>query len=440
MSLARRLMMSSAGLSMSQPGQVEYETAGSSTSPQIFLFRVPAGVTRIHGVAIGAGWEGTNVSPFSGAAAGNLHWRSFDVTPGEWLTIQTGTGQTRTALNKESSVKRGVTYLLCADASSTLYHTTLGGGGGQGGAGGPGTDGNGGLGGGGPGYTGRGGRGGNYYDTINGQNPETDSGGGRGGDNNGAPTGYGGLRGEGTGLLGRSPDKTTSLGPKLYGAGSYWAGPGQHGAVRLVWGGNRSYPDKVPDVASDRSAAFVSAASGSARPFTFHTGAHEGDIVILAHRLASNGSFSGIVGSTGWNAAGATSNVLWKQITAADIAASIAGTISIGGTGSLRWATATYRGANAVRSGTSASNDGAGLSVPGIIKRVDCKRVVTAVSDNSTTGGINVIGFTERVESAGGISAALAISDKAPPDYLNGSTVAVTNPGPNGQASLFQLH
>lgn len=441
MSLARKLMMSSANIRPSAVGQVEYETAGATTTPQTFLFRVPEGVREIWGVAIAGGWEGPNISPFQGSPGGNLHWNSFPVTPGEWLTIQTGTGQTRSNANKESSVKRGSTYLLRAGIGSTLYHPTLGGGGGQGGAGGPGSDGNGGLGGGGPGYTGKGGRGGNVYDTTSGQNPETDSGGGRGGDNNGVPTGYTGLRGEGTGLYGRSPDKTTSLGPKNYGAGSYWAGPGQHGAVRLVWGGNRSYPDKVPDVASDSTASFVAAASGNSRPFTFHVGAQEGDIVILAHRLAATGgSFSGIVGSTGWNGAGSTSNVLWKQITEDDITASIEGTISIGGVGSLRWATATYRGANAVRSGTSASNEGAGLSIPGITKRLDCKRVVAAVSDHSTTGGVNVSGFTERVESAGGASVAVAISDKAPTDYVNGSTVPVTNPGPNGVAFLFELY
>lgn len=448
MSLARRLMASTVlGGSTGPVGQVEYETSGSTTTPQTFTFKVPAGVTEMWGVAIGGGLEGANVSPFQGASAGNLHWNSFPVTPGEWLTIQTGTGQTRTTANKESSVKRGSTYLLRATLGATLYHTTLGGGGGQGGAGGSGVDGNGGLGGGGPGYTGKGGKGGNYFDTTSGAFPEANSGGGRGGDQNGVPTGYVGLRGEGTGLLGRSPDKTTSLGPKSYGAGSYWAGSGLPGAVRLLWGGGRTYPDNAPDRADGGAASFVSAANGVTRAFTFHGGggAQEGDIVVLAHRLTSSGgSFSGIVGSSNWNAAEATSgaNVLWKQVDAADLAASAAGTISIGGTGSLRWATATYRGGKRLLGRTAASAASGGVTLPGFPKRIDSKRVIAVGSDQNVGSGSITFspGFTSRVNvGGGGVNVTVAIADKLSSSYTDGSSVTGTT-GTSGVAALIELY
>lgn len=420
MSLARRLLMGS-GVT-ADPGQVEL------TIPGTYLVQVPPGVRRFSGVVIAAGMASTNTTPFNGWPGGNLHWRNgVEVTPGEWLTVIVGDGALNVA--KGSAVKRGADYLLRAENLHITFHDVLGGGGGFGGGGGPGNPGNGGLGGGGPGYTGRGGVGGNYLDTVNSQPPEANSGGGRGGDKNGLPYGWQGESGEGTGLLGRKPDFSGSLGVIRCGAG-VWGGPaprGQDGGIRLIWGGGRSYPDDAPDAPFEGEALFVTTANGSSAgpaAFTFHTDAQEGDFVLVWLRFPSGGSFSGIGGSPNWQVAG---QVFWKQITDDDIAASIAGTVTFLGSGTMSWISATYRGPRVAvrRSAASDIPSADTVVVPGFTKRVDCQRVVAIISDpDSGSTMATPAGFTSRAMRTTPLR--MRLSDAAPASYVDGAPVTYT--------------
>lgn len=427
MSLARRMMASSSLGTL--PGQAEY------TSPGTYNVVVPAGVTSFCGVAIAAGLKGTNLNPFNGAAAGNLHWRNeVACTPGELLTIVVGRGDTTSAVNAESSIKRSSTYLLRASNSSGnisgLYHPTLGGGGGAGGSPGSGSPGNGGLGGGGPGYEGKGGTGGNIYDTANGQMPEVNSGGGRGGDANGVPYGWSSQRGEGTGLLGRSPDFSTSLGAVRCGGGDWAAGSGGlDGGVRIIWGGGRAYPDNVPDLASSVVATPISTSNGSVSGsspivFTFHTDAVEGDLLVFWPVLAGSGSSGSFTGISNMHQAGV---VYWKQITAADIAASIAGTTQFSGSGTRGWVTQTYRGPRvAVQRAVAPSFPVTDtVTIPGVTKRIDCKRLVVTSSD-ADAGATNdtPAGFTSRANRTTPLK--MRLSDIAPASYADGSDIILT--------------
>lgn len=430
MSLARRLMASAFSVASGiVAAQVEY------TAPGTYVLIFPEGVETFSAVGIAAGLEAPNVTPFTGKAAGNLHWRNnIPVPASRMVTIQIGDGDGTGASNKETSIKDGGTYLLRASNSNggagEDYWLTLGGGGGRGGLGGPGGPGNAGLGGGGPGYDGQGGQGGNYLDTAQGQLPVTGSGGGRGGDINGTPNGWLSSYGEGTGLLGRSADKTTSLGAKLFGYGA-WGGPsagGGDGGVRVIWGDDRSYPDNPPDRASDVAATFVASANGaqnnsSPMPFTFHTDAEEGDLLLVWATRLGAGSFGGFAGISGLQPVGAA---YWKQITAADIAASLAGTTTLLGSGNRAWAAAVYRGPRiavqrAVAPGTASDT----VTVPGITKRIDCKRLVLTVSDQDAAAVIPTpVGFTSRASRTTPLD--MRLSDIAPADYVNGTNIVMT--------------
>lgn len=430
MSLARRLMASAFSVASGiAPAQVEY------TAPGTYVLIFPAGVETFSAVGIAAGLEAPNTSPFTGRAAGNLHWRnSIPVPASRMVTIQVGDGDGTSTSNKETFIKDGATYLLRATNSSggagQDYWETLGGGGGRGGPGGPGGPGNAGLGGGGPGYDGPGGQGGNYLDTAQGQLPATDSGGGRGGDINGTPYGWLSSYGEGTGLLGRSADKTTSLGDKLFGYGS-WGGPsagGGNGGVRVIWGDDRSYPDNPPDRASSDAALFVATADGtqnnsSPMPFTFHASAQEGDLLLVWVTRLGAGGFSGFAGITGLLPVGAA---YWKQITAADIAASLAGTTTALGSGNRSWVTATYRGPRiAVQRAVAPVVASDTVTVPGVTKRIDCKRLVLTVSDPDAAAVIPTpAGFTSRASRTTPMD--MRLSDAAPTDYTNGTAIVMT--------------
>lgn len=430
MSLARRLLASSSSgvYSLAPAAQVEYVIAGT------YGLIVPPDVYSFSAVAIAAGGSSPNTTPFNGTRAGNLHWRnSVPCTPGELLLVTVGDGAGVLVSPKESSIKRGSTFLLRAANDVNLYNPTLGGGGGLGGNGGPGQPGGGGLGGGGPGYVGRGGAGGNYPDTIKGQFPDTDSGGGRGGSTSGAPTGWVSLSGEGTGLLGRTPDMQGSLGALRFGNG-VWGGPGAvapSGAVRLVWGGvaARTYPDNAPDVASSTPATYVSSAQGSGSAFTFHASAQPGDLVIAWRQVGSGGgSDGGVVGSSNWNRLPGASPTYWKQVTAADIAASGAGTISFGGSGTVWWITATYRGPRMCMLRTQANDNPPATTVvvPGFTKRIDCRRVVTLASDLDLAATmVTPAGFTSR-QARIGTAPVARLSDIAPASYVNGASVTYT--------------
>ncbi|MET3526185.1 hypothetical protein [Phenylobacterium koreense] len=447
MSLARRMMTSVGGITA--PGQVEY----GPTGPGVYHFTVPDGVFEINAVGIAAGLPGSNVSPFTGGTAGNLHWRNkIAVTPGEILEVLVGSSVRNASPiipglpATQTHIRRGTDYLIRAGRGSTLYHTTLGGGGGQGGSGGSGRDANGGCGGGGPGYMGMGGRGGNYLDTSSGQFPETDSGGGRGGDMNGVPTGWASSQGEGTGLLGRSADKTTSLGAKLYGAGAFAdASYALNGGVRITWAGGREYPDRVPDLPSSEVALLISAAgyTGSLpAAFTVHgEGALPGDLALVYIQANGSGSIAGITGGDGgWLSSG---QFRWKQLTEGDLDASEAGTLTISGSGaSMSWAVLVYHGPRTIERRTTAFQAADDVVVPGFKKRVDCKCVIVIGTDpDAGAGAIPApAGFTSRVSRAA--TPRYLIADIKPKAYVDDTPVTLTNmvATAGGSGALYELY
>lgn len=255
----------------------------SSPSDQTFV--VPAGVYYISAVAIGGG--AFPVNRFGGGGGG-LGWvGQIAVTPGETLTVRVGVGGVNISSPNggDSYVKRGATTLVAGygGQSNGTGGGYVGDGGGNGGTGGSpytatGTA-NGGGGGGAGGYTGNGGNGGNggissptngsagtgggaggggggYYSS--GSNYRGGGGGGgvgvlgAGVSGNGGTSGGGGGGGSG-GSSGTSGFNGGSAGaPGTYGGGA--GAPtfpdgivysGQQGAVYIIYGPNRSYPNNV---------------------------------------------------------------------------------------------------------------------------------------------------------------------------------------------------
>jgi hypothetical protein len=285
------------GLSgVASPGQFARVLTGTYT------FTVPLGVYKISAVCIGGGAAGNYVTP---GAGGSLSYsNNIAVYPGELLTVVVGTFGT--ALSPQSAEAGGNSYI--ARGASTLI---LARGGGQntanvgdvsylGGGGG----GSGGGGGGAAGYAGIGGNGGVQYGG-NGQSAAANSGGAGGGggtadynDASGNGVGKSGCGG-GVGILGIGLTGTGGIGG-VYGgvnnysstigtggtggsggtngangnvapftAGQYGGGggvggfyyetatntytyfngaSGAVGAVRIIWGANRSYPSNATDV------------------------------------------------------------------------------------------------------------------------------------------------------------------------------------------------
>jgi hypothetical protein len=269
-----------------------------------YIFAVPAGVTSISAVTIGAG-GGSYVynnadEAHGGGGGGGLAYGTISVTPLENLTIQVGaggiqgSGESAAAGDGGTSfIKRGSTVLLqatggaAADEDGTAIApggtgsgTAMAAGysGGNGGAGSNHSNGGGGGGGGAAGYAGNGGTGANASTTSVGNvgsSAVSGSGGGGGGGGGGYSTiGQPGAGGGGTGLLGLS--NTGSGGTSGVGGGagsgggngfytvngsrnggSYGGGAGGQGknnttmtlttvggdgAVRIIWGSNRAYP------------------------------------------------------------------------------------------------------------------------------------------------------------------------------------------------------
>lgn len=234
------------------PGQQVFTTSGS--------FVVPANVTNVSLVAVGAGGEG------SAQRGGDLRWHSgLAVTPGKTLTVEISTsgGQTR--------VHRGGTDLLVARGGNSGTSTATGGsvGGGNGGAGGgTTTDGGGGAG----GYSGNGGAGGDSASGSAGSGgggggggAESDSGVGAVGGGGGGvgllgagASGAGGNKGvstapptsdgaQGQGGSGGSPSNNTTKTENggLYDGGAGTGSQGGGGAVRFIWGVARAYPSTL---------------------------------------------------------------------------------------------------------------------------------------------------------------------------------------------------
>ena len=186
---------------------------------KVYTFIVPAGVTSISAVAIaggGGGGEAASGSDGVGGGGGLAYDTSLAVTPGESLTITVGhsgnggqapsdppnsNGTGDAAVN--TTIKRSSTVLLQANGGTA-------GSGASNGAGGSG-----------------------------GTTLSSGDGGGNGGVRGaGQYTGNGSSSGAAS-LLGTS----ALAGTKVYGEGGAGTLPGKKGAVRIIWGAGRSYPD-----------------------------------------------------------------------------------------------------------------------------------------------------------------------------------------------------
>lgn len=231
------------------PGQTLVETVGTTS------WVVPDGVYSISSAVIAPG--------FGTGGGGGLSWRNnIDVTPGETLNlVMYANSQANSGLS--CGIQRGSDFLVvatCPDWNSSTGG--LGGknasdvneGGGNGGNGyyavlntQPGYSG-----GGAGGYTGKGGDAGS-----GGSAPATGSGGGGGG---GAyyqsPNRYRGIGG-GTGIIQKGADGKGGAAGSTNNSGTpgsnglsttYGGGTGGKGAIRIFWGGSRSYPDNSQNV------------------------------------------------------------------------------------------------------------------------------------------------------------------------------------------------
>ena len=286
-------------------GQQLFTSTGTST------WTVPDGVTQVSAVIVGAGGGGagghsggTNDEEGGcGGGGGGLSYGTFEVTPGETLTIIIGTGgngggvQNGGSSGGTSRIRRGLTTLLQANGGGGGGHGIPGSGGGggsstgpqrdgggTGGAGGQATDntrGDGGGGGGAGGYSGNGGAGASSSTSINGY---SGSGGAAGGGGSDSFPRAGGGGGGGVGL--NSQNRSGGLGPQYGGragsdgsnggggssftgvagdggnygggggGGAGWnstaapGGDGAPGAARIVWGFGRKYPEEAGDAST----------------------------------------------------------------------------------------------------------------------------------------------------------------------------------------------
>ena len=278
-------------------GEVIFSSTGSQS------WTVPTDVYNVSALAIGGGGGGSpstlssNGISGGGGGGGALHWKSFNVSPGDIYTIivgaggsgGTGAGNNNASNGGESSISLNSDFIIRAGGGTKgtygttsgyvnggqSYYDSIGGGGGNGGRGGTGSNGNtGGGGGGAGGYSGNGGDGsvGTSYNETAGL-----GGGGGGGTGHNGFTGAGYVGGGGVGIYGQgtsgAANKTTynqqgnagSGGNSMnYGGGGSGAEDdsgqrgtnGANGVVRIVWPGgtDRSFPStKVLSTSSNYS-------------------------------------------------------------------------------------------------------------------------------------------------------------------------------------------
>lgn len=258
------------------------------TTPGTYTWIVPEGVTSISAVAVGGGggaWDRTSgaVGTWgSSGAGGSLRYKTtIPVTPGEKLTVIVGAAGTNSKTGYGTNggysyIRRGSTTLLQANGgqaggatgNTTVNNGIAGGVGDGGGNGGNGFSywqyaaGGGGAG----GYSGKGGAG-SAAEWAAGAGAGGAGGGGYGNPRSGYTTGPGG-RGGGVGIFGAGTNgagagfvqnKSGGDGSQYPDSGAYGGGasmpsnglapiPAQTGAVRIVWGTGRQYPNYVPDV------------------------------------------------------------------------------------------------------------------------------------------------------------------------------------------------
>jgi hypothetical protein len=259
-------------------GTIENITLASSgetifTSPGTYNWTVPEGVTTVHAVAVGGGGGGglySGLGRVSGGGGG-LGWKNnIPVTPGEQITIVVGVGGGLKTVGGDSSFGNGLVIGEGGSAYTSAPQTGsygnkesggyVGDGGGRGGSASFSTyTQNRAAGGGAGGYTGNGGRGRiiSSSDRLMGKGG---SGGGGAGGGAGSSGGEGyagggvGLYGEGengiyAGDVAGAGGSGGSAG-NVYVGGSFGGGGGDgetnsrggHGAVRVIWGQNRSFP------------------------------------------------------------------------------------------------------------------------------------------------------------------------------------------------------
>ena len=229
-------IQSSAELNLTLPprGQTAYTTAGS------FVFTVPAAVTNLAVVCVGAGGGNSNGNSGGAGGGGALAYRNaITVTPGSTASITVGAGKSQgggaggsssfTYSGTTTTAGGGGAGTTSAPSSSggsggTISGTTTGGQ--TGGAGGSDNNNHGGPGGGGAaGYSGAGGAGASKTSSpaVNGS---AGSGGGAGGGGSGGTTEGGGGGGGGVGLLGEG---SSGAGGQGYGGSVITAGDGGAG-------------------------------------------------------------------------------------------------------------------------------------------------------------------------------------------------------------------
>ena len=260
------------------------------TTPGTYSWVCPAGVTSVSVVCVGGGGGGGYQWSSGGGGGGGLGWKNaIAVTPGTAYTVVVGAGGPSLANAANAGSEGGNSYFIGLDTvagygggrggpNSTATANGRGGGyfgdgGGRGGDGayeGSWTRAGAGAG----GYSGRGGEGA----VSGGSFPETGSGAGAGGGHYSST--YGVPAGGGVGLYGRGADGVArgqylgggggsgggngtggegsgessykGITGGQYGGGgggsgtSYGGGAGGGGAVRIIWGGGRSFPTNAP--------------------------------------------------------------------------------------------------------------------------------------------------------------------------------------------------
>ena len=252
------------------PGEVSFTTPGS------FSWVVPAGVTEVSVVAVGAGGgagaAGQDNSAGGGGAGGLLFKNDIIVTPGNSVSVVVGAGGNYVTAGGSSTFK---SIYTATGGGFGIPHSGNGGGGlggiggaangfggGNGGGGGGGYSNYYGGGGGTAGYSDRGGYGSGNGGPGGSSPVDGGSGGGAGTTSGG---GGGGIGLYGTGNRGLSPGYASTNGlPGLNGSsgsngsgingGAFGAGAGANattggtpsgGAVRIIWGTGRSFPSNA---------------------------------------------------------------------------------------------------------------------------------------------------------------------------------------------------
>lgn len=242
----------------SGPGQIVFSNASGVDTEWV----VPTGVTSISAIAVGVG--GSSSTRNGGAGGGALSYSNdISVTGGETLAIKVGA---IALTSTPSQILRGETVLLSADNGKRPTGTTNAGAGGSssagvgdvrqsGGSGGAVIESRYGGHGGAAGYSGAGG-GGSSGTT---DNATSGAGGGGGGSRGGSSTSLSDTRGPGGGVGLQGQGASGAAATVVDGAGGDGSGGGfgqggkdfagaGPGAVRIIWGEGRSFPNNAEDV------------------------------------------------------------------------------------------------------------------------------------------------------------------------------------------------